>query len=168
VGGVATSSPGRGTTYSPSLGGAFELAAIGQLTHKLAWRAETFVHLHDRSVASETGLLASPPADPCVGPRCTSERRETSRRTSGGSIGVEYHPVRGRVGVYSIATLGVAGSNSYGDAGRCLGFAPSFGLGLLAPLATGLDGFAIEARWRRVPTAIGAVNAGVMSLVLRF
>ncbi len=168
VGGVATSAPGRGTTYSPSVGGAFDVSAIGVVTSKVAWRVEGFMHLQDRSVASERGLLAKPLADACTGAECVHEPRETARRTSGFSAGLEYHPMKGRIGVYSVAMLGFAGSNSYGDAGRCLGFAPSVGLGVLAPLNAGLDGFAVEARWRRVPTALGAVNAGVVSLALRF
>ncbi len=168
VGGVATSAPGRGTTYSPTFGGAFDASAIGYLTRSLAWRAEGFVHLHDRSVASETGILSEAGTDHCTGAGCTNEPRETSRRSTGFGIGLEHHPMRGRVGVYTVAMLGVAGTNSYGDAGRCMGFAPSVGVGLLAPLSNGLDGFALEARWRRVPTALGAVNAGVLSLSLRF
>ncbi len=168
VGGVATSSPGRGTTYSPTFGGAFDASAIGYLTSSLAWRAEGFIHLHDRSVASETGILADAGDGHCAGAGCTTEPRETSRRTTGLGFGIEHHPMRGRVGVYTVAMLGAAGTNSYGDAGRCLGFAPSVGVGLLAPLSNGLDGFAVEARWRRVPTALGAVNAGVLSLSLRF
>ncbi len=168
VGGVATSAPGRGTTYSPALGGAFDVSAIGLVTRKVAWRVEGFLHLHDRSVASERGLLSQPAADVCTGSQCTSEPRETSRRTSGLSVGLEHHPMKGRVGLYSVAMLGVAGSNSFGDAGHCLGFAPSFGVGILAPLSDGLDGFAVETRWRRVPTVLGAVNAAVISFSLRF
>ncbi len=168
VGGVATSAPGRGTTYSPSVGGAFDISAIGVLTSSVAWRAEGFVHLQDRSVASERGLLAEPSTDSCTDAQCRSEPREMARRTSGFSLGVEHHPMKGRIGLYSVAMLGVASSNSFGDAGRCLGFSPSLGAGVLVPLSAGLDGFALEARWRRVPTALGAVNAGVMSLSLRF
>lgn len=168
VGGVATSAPGRGTTYSPSVGGAFDVSAIGLLTSKLAWRVEGFVHLQDRSVASERGLLAQPAPESCTGAGCSDEPREMARRTSGFSAGIEHHPMKGRIGLYSVAMLGVASSNSFGDAGRCLGFAPSVGVGVLAPLNTGLDGFAVEARWRRVPTVLGAVNAGVISLSLRF
>jgi hypothetical protein len=170
VGGVATSAPRQGTTYSPVLGGAFDASAIGHLTPSVAWRVEGFLHLHDRSVASEPELLAAPSAnrDACAGVSCGDEPRETSRRTSGAAIGLEYHPMRGRVGVYGVAMLGMAGSNSFGDAGRCHGFTPSAGLGLLVPMATDLDGFAVETRWRRIPTAVGAVNAAVVSLQLRF
>lgn len=168
VGGVATSPPGRGTTYSPAVGGAFDVAAIGYLTARVAWRAEGFLHLHDRSVASEPVLLANDPPPPCTGSACDHEPRETARRTTGAALGLEYHPMRGRVGVYGLMTIGVAGTDSYGDAGRGIGAAPSAGIGLLAPLSAGLDGFAVEARWRRVPTVLGAVNAGVLSLVLRF
>ncbi len=168
VGGVATSPPGRGTTYSPVVGGAFDLAAIGYLTRTVTWRAEGFVHLHDRDVASEQVLMESDPDNDCIGTECTDRRTETARRTTGFGVGVEYHPMRGRVGVYTLAMLGAAGSNSYGDAGRCLGFAPSLGVGVLAPLSAGLDGFALEARWRRVPTVLGAVSAGVLSFSLRF
>ncbi len=171
VGGVATSSPGGGTTYAPSVGGAFDIAAIGYVNATIAWRVEGFVHLHDRSVTSEAGLLnASRDAsgDACAVGACEPAPRETARRTTGVGLGVEYHPMRGRVGVYTIAMLGAAGTNSFGDAGRCLGFAPSAGIGVLAPLSAGLDGFAVEARWRRVPTPIGAVNAGGLSFVLRF
>lgn len=167
VGGVATSAPGEGTTYAPSFGGAFEVAAIGYITATLAWRAEGFLHLHDRSVISEAGLLASS-IDVCAVGACAPQRRETARRTSGIAAGIEYHPMRGRVGVYTVAMLGAAGTNSFGSAGRCLGITPSAGVGVLAPLSAGLDGFAVEARWRRVPTPIGAVNAGALSFVLRF
>jgi len=167
VGGVATSAPGQGRTYAPSVGGAFDVAAIGYLTATVAWRAEGFLHLHDRSVNSEVGLLAEP-RDVCPQGICLPEPRETARRTTGMGLGVEYHPMRGRVGLYTVAMLGVAGTNSFGDAGRCLGFAPSAGIGALVPLSAGLDGFAVEARWRRVPTAIGAVNAAALSFVLRF
>ncbi len=166
VGGVATSSPDRGTTYTPTLGGSFDAAMIGYLTPKLAWRAEGFLYLHDRSVASETGILSD--ALPCPAGNCTREPRETSRRSVGFGVGIEHHPMRGRVGVYTVAMLGAAGTNSMGEAGKCLGFAPSLGVGLLAPMSTKLDGFAVEARWRRVPTVLGAVNAGSLSLVLRF
>ncbi len=166
VGGVATTSPGRGTTYTPTLGGSFDAAMIGYITPKLAWRAEGFLYLHDRSVASETGLLAD--ALPCPDDNCVREPRETSRRSVGFGVGVEHHPMRGRVGVYTVAMLGAAGTNSMGEAGKCLGFAPSLGVGLLAPMSARLDGFAVEARWRRVPTVLGAVNAGSLSLVLRF
>ena len=168
VGGAASTDPGRGTTYSPTFGGAFDASLIGYVTPRVAWRAEAFVHLHDRSKTSESGLLADAPQPPCVNGACEDPRRETARRTSGASLGLEYHPMRGRTGVYGVAMLGMAGSNSYGDAGRCAGFAPSVGLGVLAPLSTKLDGFAVEARWRRVPTVLGAVNAGVLSLQLRF
>lgn len=167
VGGVATSSPDQGTTYAPSLGGAFDVAAIGYLTATIAWRAEGFVHLHDRSITSEAGLLSAP-GDACPIGTCGQQPRETARRTTGMGLGIEYHPMRGRVGVYTVAMLGAAGTNSFGDAGRCLGFAPSAGIGVLAPLSAGLDGFAVEARWRRVPTPIGAVSAGALSFVLRF
>lgn len=166
VGGVATSSPDRGTTYSPTLGGSFDAALIGYITPKVAWRAEGFVYLQDRSVASETGLLAD--ALPCPDNNCAREPRETSRRSGGFGVGIEHHPMRGRVGVYTVAMLGVAGTNSMGEAGKVLGFAPSLGVGLLAPMSAKLDGFAVEARWRRVPTVLGAVNAGSLSLVLRF
>ncbi len=164
VGGVATSPPGRGATYAPNIGGAFDVGAIGYVTPTLAWRAEAFLHLHDRSVTSEAGLLASQ----CVEGDCAAVPRETARRSSGMGLGIEYHPMRGRVGVYTVAVLGAAGTNSFGNAGRSFGFAPSAGIGILAPLSTGLDGFAIEGRWRRVPTPIGAVNAGALSFVLRF
>jgi len=167
VGGVATSSPGQGTTYAPILGGAFDVGAIGYVAPTLAWRAEGFLHLHDRSVTSEAGLLASPNPN-CAEGACAAIPRETARRTSGMGLGIEYHPMRGRVGVYTVAMLGAAGTNSFGNAGRSFGFAPSAGIGVLAPLSTGLDGFAIEARWRRVPTPIGAINAGALSFVLRF
>ncbi len=167
VGGVATSAPGHGTTDAPRIGGAFDVAAIGYVTATLAWRAEGFLHLHDRSVTSEAGILASP-VDACPVGACLSQPRETARRSTGLGLGIEYHPMRGRIGVYTVAMLGAAGTDSFGSAGRCLGFAPSAGVGVLAPLSTGLDGFAIEARWRRVPTPIGAVNAGGLSFVLRF
>jgi hypothetical protein len=139
---------------------------IGYITPKVAWRAEGFLYLHDRSVASETGLLAD--ALPCPAGNCAREPRETSRRSVGFGVGVEHHPMRGRVGVYTVAMLGAAGTNSMGEAGKCLGFAPSLGVGLLAPMSAKLDGFAVEARWRRVPTVLGSVNAGSLSLVLRF
>ncbi len=168
VGGVATSAPGGGTSYSPALGGAFDASAIGYVTPRVAWRVEAFLHLHDRSLASEPALLADAPERTCSGGRCEDELRETARRTSGASLGLEYHPMRGHVGVYGVAMLGVAGSSSFGEGGRCHGFAPSLGLGLLAPMSAGLDGFALEARWRRVPTVLGVVNAAVLSLELRF
>lgn len=168
VGGVASSPPGSGTSYSPVLGGAFAASAIGYLTPHTAWRVEGFLHLHDRAIASEPALLADEPERTCSGGVCHDELRETSRRTSGGSVGVEYHPMRGHVGVYGVAMLGLARSSSLGDAGDRLGFAPSVGLGVLAPMSAGIDGFAMEARWRRIPTALGVVNAAVLSLELRF
>lgn len=170
VGGVATSTPVRGTTYSPTMGGMFDLSLIGYLTPRVTWRAEGFLHLHDRSRASETALLAEPAEGrtPCNTAECTENPRETSRRSSGGALGVEYHPMRGGFGVYGVALLGVARSNSSGEAGDQLGLAPSAGIGVLAPMSAGLDGFAVELRWRRIPTALGAVNAAVASLQLRF
>lgn len=167
VGGVATSAPGNGTTYSPTMGGVFDLSVIGYLTPRVTWRAEGFLHLHDRSRADETALLAE--ANPsCGSAACANDPRETSRRTSGGAFGVEYHPMRGTVGVYGVALLGLARSASSGEAGDELGLAPTLGIGLLAPMSAGLDGFALELRWRRIPTALGAVNAAVASLQLRF
>lgn len=168
VGGVASSPPGHGTSYSPVLGGAFDASAIGYLTQRTAWRVEAFLHLHDRDLASEPALLADAPQRQCSGGPCVDDLRETARRSSGGSVGLEFHPMRGHVGVYGVAMLGLARSSSFGTAGDRHGFSPSVGIGLLAPMSAGIDGFAMETRWRRIPTALGVVNAAVLSLELRF